>query len=704
MKKYTIIFVFFSFVYITVFAQNNLFKWPISNKKIGENILYRPNDYIDNEINNSDLILFADESTFVFSPISGHIESCHYVYKKNYSSAIWFGVQPSLDYMADCYEILKSNSGANYDPKYIHVTIGIKTLDGKQLYIQGLRPAKIFKTGEKIFQGDTIGKAGYLYFKINQPAIALSVSKNGRAEDPMLPFGLKSTFKKFSQKKVDFLTKEEALEDINLLKEAIEEGYPGLYDYITSGEWEETILNLKKKIPEKISYHDFYLLTHSFVNRIRDDHFTMITRLPMNQDKAYSSTITFGFLNDSLIITNTKLTHKEYYGRNILEVNGIAIDSIKQLLVNEITSTDGYVQSDIDFNLFAWGWIFFDNVTNNPKHEYLVKFKNDTTVFFSSVSTDKSKRFCTPYKANWRNFFHHNTDSLTLLKIGDSIGYMGIHSFFLTEIEIDKIAAFIQDPSCRHLIIDVRNNSGGDERIVAQLFSFFANQPFVMQEYSQVKKRNNFNFFRYCTNYNEEVSDLFMEYEAIHSKDGYFYLNRDTIYPHQNIKFDERLYVITNERSKSASSILAGLVHKYKRGAIIGRETGSTYHQMNALKFAQLLLPNSQIEITIPLVKIVFDTNNSIIPYGRGAFPHYPINFSLKELEFLSDTMLNYALQLISERRYIDEDLLDFTPKPISILRTLVYIGIGLGISMLCVLLFKRKKNGKRNSARECFA
>lgn len=702
MKQIAFFLFIISILCVNSFAQESLFTWPIPDKKAGENILYRPNDYIAGEENYANLIIAADENTPIVAPVTGVVTFFNYVYYKKYSGSIWFHLKPTPDYMSDCYEIVTNYPNDHYDPKYISIAMGIKMVDGSEIHISGMKPEKVFKTGAKITQGDIIGKVGYLYYKINKPCISFSISKNGKADDPMLPFGLKSTFKKFVKKEIISLKKEEALEDINVFIEAIEEGYPGLYDYLTSDEWEVLVINLKKQISEKIAYDDFYsLLKYSFVNRIKDNHFAVTTRLPMKQNESYSMpTITFGFLNDSLVITNAKLTHSEYYGKRILEVDGITVDTIKQCLFNKITDIDGFVQSDIDYNLLLWAWSGFNKITNNPKSEYLVKFDNDSIVFFSA-SESKNKQSCVPYKANWREFLLHNTDSLTLLKIEDSIGYIGIHSFYLTEIEMDKIAAFVkqlQDSACKHIIIDVRNNPGGDTKICAKLFSFFAQQPFITQEYSQVKKRNGFKFFRYCTNYNEDVSDLFMEYEPLDSKDGYFDMNIDTIYPDSEINFSGNLYVIANERSISAATLFAGLVHQYKRGIIVGRETGNTYHQMNALKFAQLQLPNSQIEITMPLVKCVFDTQERNIPYGRGVLPHFLVNFSLEELEWANgDTMLNFTLQLISNGKYLvkDEDVLK--SKSIINFKIILWVVMIFGGCALFCLFYSKKRSRKQS-------
>ena len=76
---------------------------------------------------------------------------------------------------------------------------------------------------------------------------------------------------------------------------------------------------------------------------------------------------------------------------------------------------------------------------------------------------------------------------------------------------------------------------------------------------------------------------------------------------------------------------------------------------MKAENFKQYLLPNSDIAIQIPTIKVVFDTVvNERFPYGRGVLPDYPVNFTPEELSFAhGDSILNYTLQLIRDGKYI---------------------------------------------------
>jgi C-terminal processing protease CtpA/Prc len=120
-------------------------------------------------------------------------------------------------------------------------------------------------------------------------------------------------------------------------------------------------------------------------------------------------------------------------------------------------------------------------------------------------------------------------------------------------------------------------------------------------------------------------------------------------YPDDSINFKGNVYVPTGEFTMPAAVIFAGLVHKYKRGKIVGRETGTACHQMNAASYASMRLPDSGLKFTFPLVKCIFDSiSGSGIPYGRGVIPDCPVEFSFDEfLEGRKDNSLDYTLRLI---------------------------------------------------------
>ena len=137
---------------------------------------------------------------------------------------------------------------------------------------------------------------------------------------------------------------------------------------------------------------------------------------------------------------------------------------------------------------------------------------------------------------------------------------------------------------------------------------------------------------------------------------------------------------------------------KQNRGIIVGRETGSAYHQMKAEHFTQYMMPASGITVQIPMIKIVADTLvNERFPYGRGVLPDYPVNFTPVELSFAhGDSILNYTLQLIRDGKYIyyvepePETLTVEEEKPSNWWRW-VLVGVAMVALAIGVVFLKRK-------------
>jgi hypothetical protein len=636
----------------------------------------------------------------IISPVAGTITWFVYTYKQTLNYSISFHLPPT-DYLHDKQILMQDNKEKNFDSKFIAATIIIRTKDNKQLSISGIYPTKYFRTGETIKAGEVIGKVGYCYSKINKPAIVVSLSEKNRAIDPLTPFGLKSTFKKLEPKKVNSVTKNEALSDIELFASALQEGYPSLYNYNTPQEWERFINQIKNRLTAQNDISDFKTHIADIIAQLRDNHFGIISHESMEIPDRYTMpSIYWGFLNDSLIISRTSLSNTIYYGKRVDAINGFSADSLKTMLLPlSYKGSDGYIKSYSNSFMLNYGWNMYNDLFKNMNFD--IKFHDKTSHFFPEKEFGTgNKKSCTPLPQD-RSKYLLGVTIMECKKIDQQTAYLKIPHFDLTEVEIDSIARFIKeisDLSYQNLIIDVRNNPGGDETKTNQLFALIAQKPYAMNLYNQVNKKGTFDFFKYCSNYTDETT-IFEEYEAQPGKNGFYYIDNDIYNPNPKYNFKGKVYVLTNEFSVSASTIFAALVHKYQRGVIVGRETANTYHQMTANKFAHLILPNSQIEVAIPLVKCVFDTLiTSDIPFGRGVMPDYPVNLTLHELDFLSDSILNYACQLIKNGQYIKEEATLSNEKSNTKIGQKILYGMGAlaGIGLLILFIVNFKKHQER--------
>jgi hypothetical protein len=683
---------------ITIFSQGASYLWPVQNVPPGENILYQPQDYIGEETNFDRLIITAAKGSVVQSPVDGEIIFYRYTYYNKLNASTTFHFNPA-NFEEDSKIMEKESID---DLKFLSATIGIKIDEENMLHISGIRPVKGFKTGERVEKGDIIGTVGYFYHKIDKPTISVSISQKGKPADPMSPFGLKGSFQKPEQKKSTFLTKKEARFDYELFVRTLEEVFPGLYDYITEQEFKNHVSKTILFIDSVTYINDFERMIVETINKVRDSHLMLLSS-PFANNNPTLPTISIGWLFDSLIVTRTVKHDDKYFGRRVVEVDGIPADSLKQIVQSYITGYDGYVESYSDFTLLTVGDLKYFHYMPNASRESNVtlKFDDGETLFFEGYKILPNR--CLNLIPSWRDFYLTNQykQNYNTEKLSEETAYLGLGTFELNEVEMKKIADFIKSISSSqspNLIIDLRNNYGGNSNNLAKIFSYIAQKPYMTSEYSEVKKRSDFTFTEYCLNHTADYMDLFPDYATVLGKEGYYLYSSDTLFPDSSINFKGKIFVLTNERSISASAVFAGLVKKHNRGVIVGRETGSTYHQMKALHFVDLRLPHSNIDIRIPLVKVVFDSAvNNDLPWGRGVLPDYPVPFSLDELSFKNgDAILNYTMQLIQDGQYIKKTANETLPSPVLNSSNNIFLyTIFLLICIILLLIFyliKQKK------------
>ena len=215
----------------------------------------------------------------------------------------------------------------------------------------------------------------------------------------------------------------------------------------------------------------------------------------------------------------------------------------------------------------------------------------------------------------------------------------------------------------QHVIIDIRNNGGGNPAISALLYSFLATQSFPniynyrtrvidisypeyavadgQRKLSDEDVRNNRNFLYQRFN-KDSISGRYIGNERL--KEGML-----ENYPPDKDAFKGKVYVLTGGGTVSAATYFATLVQKNRRGLIIGKETGSGEQSTTAAWFLNYLLPNTKSILTVPMAELFFF--NSTTDNGRGILPdkEVPMEKYLSYIRETTDPELAYAMELTGQ-------------------------------------------------------
>ena len=631
--------------------------WPVKGVKTGEGIVYRPQDRIEKELNFSDLFIAAPEGTEVVSPADGTIANL------------------SIDAPATLTQMITyGNDGGTFDKsrakvektektpipmKYVNGSLTLRLADGRKIHIGGLRGDLPLKTGQRISKGQTLGTVAYAYRQIGQPHISLSVSsKDGKADDPMTPFGLKTTFKKATPITIpQTLTVKQANEDFDFLIAAMKECYPSFSDIITPEQCEQFVSQSKEKLKTPISYKNFYQIVRSaFTTQfLHDSHAWLDTKNPTASGNYYLPHVLIGGIGGKIIVTQAQSGYEKFLGKEIVSVNGIAAKDLIERTRQSIVGYDGNNESAVTKGLLAgWNTFFHNNLTAQT---VVMKFADGTTLRDQWVPVRQVKGIKPAFgkSAYGRRAAANRQSQFSFRLLSDSIALLTLGDFQLDQVQMETIAdSLVQHLSIPNLIIDVRQNPGGDVKVCNQLLSWFIDRPTTATtHYDKVNSNSVYQSFVHCTNYSPDDKP-FEDYVAREGQEGYY--NPSTIdaivRPDSSLHYGGRLYVLIDETSQSAATDFPAQLVRCGRAKTIGRETGTGYHYMTAVKFAHLSLPNSHIEFTLPLVKSVLDDSVSDrFPAQHGLLPDVEVPLTYEELYTSeNDPILEKTINIITRQ------------------------------------------------------
>jgi C-terminal processing protease CtpA/Prc len=174
------------------------------------------------------------------------------------------------------------------------------------------------------------------------------------------------------------------------------------------------------------------------------------------------------------------------------------------------------------------------------------------------------------------------------------------------------------------LIIDLRDNPGGDNSFSDPMVAWFANRPFRFTHQFMLKasaaSKAHYAQLRAAGEKDEGVLGLLMRAETAHKNGDCYSFVIPLVEPHPCPRFTGKVFVLQNRRSFSNATSVAALIQDYGFGTILGEETAdlpSTYASSVPFK-----LKRTGFNVSYPksrIIRISGDTR------ARGVIPDVPI-------------------------------------------------------------------------------
>jgi carboxyl-terminal processing protease len=188
----------------------------------------------------------------------------------------------------------------------------------------------------------------------------------------------------------------------------------------------------------------------------------------------------------------------------------------------------------------------------------------------------------------------------------DDIAYIKLFNFSATATEeISDALKELIDQEPQGLILDLRNNPGGERDAAVEIASQFVSEDVIMYQ-----------------EYGDGSRDTF-----------------ETVKGGQAKEID--LIVLVNEGSASGSEIVAGVIQDYERGALVGT---TTFGKGSVQNWVPLVEDQGAVRVTIAR----WLTPNGRTIHGSGIEPDYIIEMTEEDFEADRDPQLDKAIELLT--------------------------------------------------------
>lgn len=427
----------------------------------------------------------------------------------------------------------------------------------------------------------------------------------------------------------------ELKEDLHFVLETAEQVHPNLFAHTPKEEFDFQCNKVKRQIKKPLSRLDFYKSLSSLVASLKFGHtFVMPT------DKYFREYVFLGgrVYPFKFLCTGNKVILEAYYGYSELPVGGEIITIDDQTAKDFLIETGRFFPSEGK----AYSLAFLQRKGNLPMFLWLAKGEKEfLQLKIRGIDGIEKDYVVAPEKCSWskivqghkrtspKNYTYH-----TLTEY--NAGLIEINSF----MDLEKFKVFLKrtfekiqvsEPSA--LIIDIRNNPGGESLLGDELLKYLTDKPFSQFELSQIKLSPQ--LYSKNSYYQNKYSD---------NKIGSVVTVKSHPMPPADnpLKYNGPIYLLIGPKTASSAMSFAAAVKELKIGTLIGEETTDT--PVNYGASYSFKLPNSKLNLCVACKRFVCIGGKE---NGRGVLPHYEIIQKPEDIIKNVDTVLKFTLDFI---------------------------------------------------------
>ena len=426
-------------------------------------------------------------------------------------------------------------------------------------------------------------------------------------------------------KRLPLIPADKLQEDVQILGDALWKLHPGVERYLDSAEYFNQLSKLSMALNTPTSYADAYREISAFTAAIQCGH-TFAS--PFNQTGFIKNIILnqrdklpFGlsWIDGRLFISHNATENAVLTpGTEILAVNGVATEEFASDLL-KLTKGDGANDAKrykdlevIGYDYYEMLDIYFPLIIHPEDGRYELKVRTtggqEKDVSVAAVTRDDRNSVLLE---RYNDIPRSVEDTWSYRMEQGNIAYLKMGTFAVWNFRTDwkkllkeAFRAF-DKAGAENLIIDIRGNEGGADEVLAAL------QPYILKtdcavdnfeerlRYASVPEE----LRPYVSTWDESILDFGDRVKK--TPGGYYqFINSEPetmTFKGSRNAFEGEIYLLTDAANSSATFYLARFFRECGMGTLAGEPTGGSLKGINGGNVLFLRLPNSRVEVDIPV-------------------------------------------------------------------------------------------------------
>ncbi len=459
------------------------------------------------------------------------------------------------------------------------------------------------------------------------------------------------------------LTPAQTRVDLAYLKRKLDLLHPGMGYYTPQPRMEQLYDSLYNRLTAPMDYLVFFRHLSPLVVALKDGHTNLNHR--KNFLSRHTRYVPF-FIRpvDScyFISHNVSADTSLQRGTELLSINNRSIADLHHELMNaDHSGSDGdnltgrqqwSLVQFADYYAARYGSIDSINITYRVAGDTSVQHTRLSCPTLGRFRATMQKRYSAEIKqlAQRPNLSVRVVDTLTrtaVLRVSSFMGLKKKDPFqWAFNRRLKRAFKQLRQENVQNLVVDIQGNGGGIVLNSARLLRFWMPKRFQIMAREEMKRAARAELI---TRWNPvSALNFSLQYKADNAGGFSSRLNHRHYRPRRKDAFRGNLYFLMNGASFSAATSVLAKTLDAGIGTFVGEASGSAYWGDFAGHFKTITLPNSRLQVRIPLKKlthaVVTDRAN-----GFTVEPDFTVLRSYDDLMTNRDYVLDYTLRLIRQ-------------------------------------------------------